>query len=35
MGVSKDGRVIYYSEGYRIGAGEQVLRAIRRMEGAK
>jgi hypothetical protein len=35
MGVSRDGRVIYYSEGYRIGAGEQVLRAIRKMEGAK
>jgi hypothetical protein len=35
MGASKDGRVIYYSEGYRIGAGEQVLGAIRRMGGAK
>jgi len=32
MGISKTGDVIYYSEGYRIGVGEQVLRAIRRME---
>jgi transglutaminase-like putative cysteine protease len=31
MGVSKGGKVIYYSEGYRIGVGEQVLKAIRRM----
>jgi hypothetical protein len=35
MGATRTGNVIYYSEGYRIGAGEQVLRAIRRMEGAK
>jgi transglutaminase-like putative cysteine protease len=34
MGVSKDGNVIYYSEGYRIGAGEQVLKAIRSMGAA-
>jgi hypothetical protein len=32
MGISKTGEVIYYSEGYRIGAGEQVLKAIRRIE---
>ena len=32
IGVSKTGEVIYYSEGYRIGVGEQVLRAIRRMD---
>jgi len=32
MGISKTGDVIYYSEGYRIGVGEQVLRAIRRLE---
>ena len=32
MGVSRDGNVIYYSEGYKIGVGEQVLKAIRRME---
>ena len=31
IGVSNTGEVIYYSEGYRIGVGEQVLRAIRRM----
>jgi hypothetical protein len=35
MGASNKGDVTFYSEGYRIGAGEQVLRAIRRMEGAK
>jgi len=35
MGVTKDGYVTYYSEGYRIGAGEQVLRAIRGMGAAK
>jgi hypothetical protein len=32
MGISKTGEVIYYSEGYRIGVGEQVLKAIRRIE---
>ena len=32
IGVSKTGDVIYYSEGYRIGVGEQVLKAIRRMD---
>jgi len=32
IGVSKTGDVIYYSEGYRIGVGEQVLRAIRRLD---
>jgi transglutaminase-like putative cysteine protease len=31
IGVSSAGEVIYYSEGYRIGVGEQVLKAIRRM----
>jgi len=31
IGVSSTGEVIYYSEGYRIGVGEQVLKAIRRM----
>jgi transglutaminase-like putative cysteine protease len=31
IGVSSVGEVIYYSEGYRIGVGEQVLKAIRRM----
>jgi hypothetical protein len=35
MGVSKNGNVTYYSEGYSIGAGERVLRAIRRMPAAK
>jgi hypothetical protein len=29
--ASKEGNVIYYSEGYKIGAGEQVLKAIRNM----
>jgi len=31
MGVSNDGNVIFYRDGYGIGTGEQVLRAIRRM----
>jgi hypothetical protein len=32
IGVSKSGSVVFFSEGYRIGVGEQVLKAIRRME---
>jgi hypothetical protein len=32
IGASKSGSVVYCSEGYRIGVGEQVLKALRRLE---
>ncbi len=32
LGISRTGEVVYLSEGYRIGAGEQVLKAIRKLD---
>jgi len=32
LGVTPKGEVVFFSEGYRIGAGEQVLETLRRLE---
>ena len=35
LGVGPRGEIVFFSEGYRIGAGEQVLETLRRPERAR